>query len=245
MYELLSKPPIVEAVLEIHVNPSPNLTTDKLKNPAKKLFESFPEQRTRREFEGQYQLDAKGEKVNQQTRQEITGYIYEERERKQILQFLKNRYAYNRLQPYVSWDDFVENARSNWENYYIGTAEPESITKLRLRFLNHLHIPTTEEPSAYVTTYPSLPDTINDTVNSFFYRIGLIDREGITSRAVHTLKPAKNEFQVILVIDNSVEMTIQTDPDNQEIWEKIEKLRSKKNQLFFELLTDRAIDLCK
>ena len=245
MYELLPNPPIVEAVLEIHVNPSPNITTDVLKSPDKKLFESFPEQRTRREIEGQYQLDAAEGKFNQQTRQEITGYIYQSSNRKQVLQFLKTRYSFNQLHPYNSWEDFVENARSNWENYYIGTAEPMNITKLRLRFLNHLHIPRTEDPSAYITTYPSLPETINDTINSYFYRIGLIDNDDIVSRAVHTLKPAKDESRVILVIDNSVEMTIHSDPDNPEIWKGFEKLRAKYYQLFFELLTSKAIDLCK
>ena len=126
-------------------------------------------------------------------------------------------------------------------------ANPEAIIRLAARYINHIkiNIPI-KDFSEYLNVPPYIPEELPQNVLNFLNRITL-DGFGDNIRAIITQSLTSDlqnlQNQIIILLDIDVYKTITSQIENDEIWENFEKFRKIKNQIFFEYITEKTVEL--
>lgn len=93
--------------------------------------------------------------------------LYFTENRDQLVQVAENLLVFNQLSPYrpfLQWKEHFFYALSK----FMSLANPDTIEKIGVRYLNHIDIPREEFPlSEYFTISPTLPQGINSSVSTF------------------------------------------------------------------------------
>lgn len=241
----LKNAPIREAILDIRVELPANSDSAKLLSVHPKIEKQYPKKQTQWKGQFEIQLSKSGTPIHPTNIEKaINGYLYQSDNDKQLVQFRLDGFTFNRMAPYENWEKLRDEARTLWD-LYVDTILPKSITRVALRYINHLAIPLPiREFDEYLTAPPSVPKTLPQGVNSFLTRI-VINETQMRAAAIVTqalekiIKP--DIIPIILDIDVIKEAPFKTrDP---EIWETFEKLRTFKNQIFFESVTEKTLEL--
>jgi len=91
-----------------------------------------------------------------------------------ILQLGQNLLVANVVKPYAGWDEF--NSRiSQALSFYKESANPKSIERLTLRYINQVSIPGATDIKDYLNIHISAPDDIAKLPESFKSQIRLLD----------------------------------------------------------------------
>lgn len=158
----------------------------------------------------------------------------------QVFQAGIEGFTFNRLKPYTKWESFFKEGRRLWE-LYARAADPESIRRVGLRFINEIDLPEPiEDLSQYVTVNAPIAPSISAPMANFLSRTTLVyerlDAGCLVTMALHP-DIKGNAWKFILDIDAFKEKIMAS--DGMEVWETIEKLRTIKNGVFFETITER------
>ena len=70
----------------------------------------------------------------------LRGYSFFGADSKEIVQFRIDGFTFNRLAPYVSWEDMYSKAAAAWQHYRLGLPDAK-VTRLATRFLNRILLP--------------------------------------------------------------------------------------------------------
>ena len=84
------------------------------------------------------------------------------------MQFRRDGFTYNRLHPYKNWDYLIEHTKRTYP-IYKEIAKPEAITRLAVRYINHIKIPLpVDDLFEYFSDPPNIPDELPQNVLNFF-----------------------------------------------------------------------------
>lgn len=238
-YPLLKNAPITEAVINIKAKLSDDFDATNLASLSGLSKDDYPKKQEVKKFEGRFEF-TKG-KTFEPTTEEIAGYRFESEETHQVVQVLKEEFVFSKLKPYESWEELRDQARGLWESYKEVTS-PELITRVALRYINKLNIPTKDAPWKfidYLTAPPSVPDELPQAINNYFMRIVLPMPEfKAQAIIIQALEPVKKPQFVPVILDIDV---FRFDPDGikEDIWDILESLRVLKNRIFFNSITKK------
>jgi len=238
-YPLLKNAPITEAVINIRVKLPEKFDYTKLASINGISKDNYPKKHEVKKFEGRLAF-SKGIAFEPQT-EKLAGYAFESEANKQVVQVLREEFVFSKLKPYESWEGLRDEARALWEAYKEVTS-PELITRVALRYINNLQLPTTDDPWKfvnYLTAPPTVPENLPPAISNYFMRIVLpipeLKAQAIIIQALESVKKPKF-VPVILDID-----VFRLEPDGikEDIWDILESLRVLKNRIFFNSITKK------
>ncbi|MCO5244942.1 MAG: TIGR04255 family protein [Anaerolineae bacterium] len=86
--QLLTNPPITEALIDLRIKPEGNFPIDELDDLAILIGSNYPLKERREIFTSQFEISPKEQKVSQSThKQGLNGYFFTSEDRKDLVQF--------------------------------------------------------------------------------------------------------------------------------------------------------------
>ena len=243
--QLLSAP-IIEAVIDIDCDMPPTVDLAALAPAATQAFSTqYPNTRTQLTQETQFEIrDQESPKVT--TQHGLAALQFFSEDERQLVQFRRQGFSFNRLAPYSSLDDYLPEIERTWR-LFVNLAAPVTITRIRLRYINRLGLPLTNgkvELDEFLKLGPRLPDDANLMFSSFLNQH--IVTESVTGNIVKIImssQPPEGET-LPLILDIEAERPCAIEPtDWTQIAERIGSLRSLKNLIFNQSLTETCLNL--
>lgn len=244
-YKEIINTPISEALLDIKVKLPKSFEIENFNAVEKRLSKKYPTIESQKFFRGIHKIiDGEHQAITED--EGINGYLYKTEDKKDIVQFKRDGFTFNRLQPYTSWDYLIEETKRLWP-IYKEYANPEAITRIAVRYINHIKIPLPiKDFSEYLNVPPYIPEDLPQSVLSFLNRITLDGfDDDIRANITQSLKSDPQDLKNIIVIllDIDVYKVVNSQIENDEIWECFKKLRKIKNEIFFKYITEKTVRL--
>jgi len=241
--KIYTKAPITEAIIDLRVEPCPNLELDTLKRLCEDTKAEYPRVNPTIEVAGSMQIQP-GVSASASAQQKQVGYRSISSDGKLVCQRQLQGFTLSRLAPYESWEPFRDIARSLWGVYRDAT-KPQSVSRLAVRYINQIEVPGNPiELKDYFRTSPEISADLPQTIDGFFMQVRL-PQEDIKAAVIlnQTIVPPTmpNVISAILDIDIFCEETV-PDADNA-IWEYFETLHTRKNEIFEACITEKTREL--
>lgn len=236
----LRRAPLTEAVIDFRIDPLPTVTQDLFRALTERLRENYPqiEEQTRfvarLAFKGGDVLPPEGEVLG------FYGYLCKSADGLSIAQFRIDGFTFNRLKPYTSWHELLPEAMRLWR-LYSETVQVAYVTRLGLRYINHLSIPPGSDLNHYFIAPPSVPQALPQEVHEFLTRVVIYDTgRALLAAVTQALEAALGE-QLSVLFDIDVFRDIRVEPSSGEIETVLWLLHDFKNEIFFESLTETML----
>lgn len=234
----LGKAPIVEAIIDIHVDP-PLASLDALEPFEVLAHAKFPDRKRVIQWQGSVDLSSEEPKVTSPPL-EVKGFAFWTLDKRKVLQARVNGLSLSHLAPYETWSALERDARGWWDEYRRLTGAAV-VTRYAVRFINRLELPLPMKDFAdYLRTMPTVARGLPQGLSGVFMRlvVPFPDATAIITQAIDEAGVTAEKVPVILDID--VAQSERLPADGDELWKKLERLRKLKNDVFFESLTPAA-----
>jgi len=239
----LKKAPIREAIIDLKVSPS--IDVESLEPLAEVLKESFPQQEIMQQSTFGFEVSSTAMRTSR-TAGRIQGRRLTSKDGKHSVQFRVDGFTFSRLPQYQTWETLRGHAEPLWQKY-VQHSKPEDITRAAVRYINVMDFPIPiADLRDYLSAPPSLPASLPQELGGFFSRVTVVHRE-INAAAFVTQaleSSLGNNVQVILDIDVFREAkNAEWKASDHGVWGELEKMRTFKNQIFFESITEKTAGL--
>ena len=235
-----SKAPIIEAVIDIQAAFQSEISIEELNIFADSLKEQFPIRQKIASFRMQFDPQLKDEANNKQisSRDEI-GLKLVDAANTRILQLKKTGFTYSHLPPYSDWSNFSGEARKYWD-LFVQHFKPATVSRSAVRYINRIDISDdTVEIKDYLNIYPHIPEGVSQIVTGMHLQL-MMPQDDLQSMAIineAVVEPAFDKgFSVLVDIDlfNSSAL------EPSKVWNILEQLRNRKNDIFEHIITDET-----
>lgn len=244
-YTVFPNAPITEALLDIRVELPEDVTLARLEVFHDFVKDNFPEKQERISFTSGFKLSQEGPQPLS-TSGGPDGYLFRSPTVGKIVQARLDGFTFNKLKPYENWKVFRSEARELW-NQYFQITDPIKITRIALRYINKIEIPLPiKDLKEYILTTPEIAPKLPQGLAYFFMRLDIPNPDtGATAIITQTMENPTENQRLPLIFDIDVFQNTTYIGNKTEIWEEFEKLRSFKNDLFFNSITEKAKELFK
>ncbi len=170
------------------------------------------------------------------------GYRLTSIDKLNVALFSRDGVAFSRMKPYEGWQQFTASARNVWLAFE-QIAAPVEIQRLGIRFVNHIPAASIETIADYLKEPPTCPSNLP--LKEFLYQstFSVPDRPyGI--RVIELVQPtvAGQAESSGLYLDIDVYTTKPIDCSGRDRDLALSEMRWLKNKIFFDLLTESAIE---
>jgi len=241
----LNNAPITEAIVDFRAKLPSEFKAEAFLELKKTIGKRFPKSEERKLFSSQIGFKEGKPQPPPAQYHGVQGYFFKSEDDKNVAQFRIDGFTFSRLKPYTNWEEMFDEARELW-GIYQGIAQPEAVTRLAVRYINHINIPLPiNDLSDFFTASPKIPDNIQGVISGFFSKVIVHDQEmGVATNIVQALeKSTKPDKYITVVLDIDSFKTGDFNVNNGEMWEIFAHLRDTKNQIFFNSLTDETLRL--
>lgn len=238
----LKNAPIMEAIIDFRVQLSAGTTVSQLKDLHSRIKTEYPNVVEHRRWKGTFNIKQGNIQPPQTEDLGVSGYIFKSVDSKQIVQFRLDGFTFSRLKPYSEWDTVKAEANKLWDIY--SSAGVEKVTRVATRYINLVDIPLpVPQLEDYLTGLPSAP-TLSLGLSSFLNRIQVREAtQEFDAIITQVLQPPSNPAVVSILLDIDAYKQASFDSPFDKAWETLENLRAFKNELFFNLITEKAVKL--
>lgn len=235
-----SKSPLTEALIDIRVNPRDELVVETLGDIQRGHEKEYPTRKNKIHFAHELSFDPPG---HSSANQSLIGYNFVSADNHQIVQVKLDGFTFNRLAPYLTWEIFKEEARKWWQ-IYADIAQPKSVTRLAVRYINRLDLPLPlSDLKDYLKTVPEISPELPQGLSSYVMQLHIPYDDKATLVLNEALTPPPNPYVISVVLDIDLFREIDTPLSEQEIWDYFEVLRNKKNEIFLACITEKTKEL--
>lgn len=244
----LDAAPVTEAIVDIRIKPLPDEDISALGKLAENVSDKFPVIREMKQQSMKLGLGDDGIFSGEGNTPDIHGYRLETEDGRKVAQLRKNGFTFSLLRPYTSWEEVSEEARELYKLYSEAVSKDTFITRVALRYINHIELPLPCDFSEYFTAPPTIPENLPQELLGFLTQnIINCPESGAVARVVQNLHEIKDgkTASVLLDIDVIKEYEDYLDLYDESIWETFENLRVLKNEIFFESITEKTEGLLK
>lgn len=227
----LPNAPITEALVDLRVRLPADFQVGRLKTVQSLIAGDYPMVTERRRWESHVRFSV-GEPPKQMAADKgPDGYLFTSADAKQLVQFRLDGFTFNRLRPYETWESMRDEAYRLWQ-FYVNIASPEVITRLALRYINHLKLsPPLMDLTEYLVALPTVPGQLPHVVAGFLTRVVIIDSSiGASANIIQALESVSDPN---IILDIDVYKGAEFGVEGKEAWEMLEQLRHFKKQNFF------------
>lgn len=245
-----TKPPVSEALIDIRIDTLPATQVPLLESLHEKLHGEYPNKKPQKQWEGVWEVREDTISAAQKAHG-ITGYSFESKDKKRIIQYRLDGFTCNFLKPdpneaWPGWESLRNEARKTWD-IYAKALEVQEIIRIAVRYINRIVIPApVVELSDYLAVPPDVPkDFEYQNLYNFLSRVTVAIPD-LNAMATITQAPAKEPSrEVVLLLDIDI-VRIQRVPLHPEaLWQTFDRFREIKNSIFEKSLLPRAKELFK
>jgi len=240
----LRNAPITEAIVDFRVSPARDFEPDRLREARDRLREDYPKVVERKGLEAFVEVSPAGLKQPPKTRDlGFQGLWLRPADELQVAQFRIDGFTFNRLKPYSGWEQILPEALRLWR-VYVDLARPEGITRLALRYINHMGLPSPPvELDDYLVTGPSLaPSSTPQALSGFATRVVVqYPERRMQATVIQALEVGLETSAHSLRFDIDVSRAAALEIDETVLRETLGELRACKNEIFFGSLTERFV----
>ncbi len=231
------KDPIVEAAVGIEVEPLDAAKLSEIEKLTALLAVEYPSREDLLTANFSFALGAEPTKHERQV-----GYVFKSEDGRQVLQAHLGGLTFSRLAPYERWVPFATEARRVWTIFrsVLGDLKSRSYS---VRFINKLPIPSGEEISHYLKTYPEVAAELPQMFTALYLRMDFPLPEGGLYTMQQTTVPSDNPELVAYILDNTFVYSGSFDEAN--LWAGINSVQKTKNDIFLGCITDRMKERLK
>ena len=171
--------PITEATIDLRVTQPQRISIEDLIGIQTLVAEEYPNYEGEYVFSGEMRLE---EDTNQtlltETMNRHNGFRFTSRDKRRVFYARLGGFAFSVRAPYDRWEQFRDEARHLWDLYRSAT-EVEGVTRVAVRYINHLDIasyapdPSRVEFEDFLRVYPELPRDWpgGDLISNFFMQL--------------------------------------------------------------------------
>jgi uncharacterized protein (TIGR04255 family) len=237
----LQFPPSIEAVIHWQAYAENFLDESILQRELLKRLPEYPNCLVQNEvgIESAVIVDGRSE-VNHWTR--WNGFRLQGPNHRYVAQVSPTGVAFSRLEPYENWDSFQTEALRFWD-IFIELAEPTSIQRLGVRYINRMPLNSGEWPSEYLHMAPTSLPGLDLPAESFFYQETFrVPETPYFVNWVRTVQPQSSSPAdgPALIVDIDVFATELIDVDRESLIDRLNEMRWIKNKIFFSCITPMA-----
>ena len=172
------------------------------------------------------------------TEHNLRGFVFHSHDNLSLAQFRVDGFTFNRLRPYTSWEQIWKQAEALWLKYK-EVAEPLAVTRLALRYINHIDLGSDAAHWNDVLACPiPVPSSMAVGIDRFTSRVTV--RHGEKELFAHVTqavdpKPDGREVRLILDIDafRPLDLPVSHDNLDEVLGAAFAELRDFKNTIFF------------
>lgn len=242
----LKNAPIREAVIDLRITPPLDLSalSEIPSSVREEIKNRYPKMEEQRSFEGGFGIKDGQPIVRQPVDLGVRGYIFESSDEPQRAQFRRDGFTFNRLKPYTCWESVIAEAKELW-NIYLRSASPQSVSRIAVRYINHLSIPLPiSDFKDFLTAPPPIPESAPQVVSSFSTRVVVHDIERqLYANIAQAMEGSTKPNFVTIIIDIDAYRSGEFDAHTEEIWLIMDQLRHLKNTIFFGSITEKTARL--
>lgn len=237
-----SKPPITEAVIELRLANSFDLTKLEsfvFRQKSKFNIETLSEHEVK--IPTQSAIDSSLE-----TKTRFLGFrLIEISDTSNIILLKTNAISISRLPPYEGWEKLNLSLKQNLKFFFGKKIFP--LNRIGVRFINRIDVPEGEKfrLEDYLKVYPHVPEKKYPNLNNFLVhtRSDLDDIGSLTVNVSNVDSPLLNHSGILLDID--VAQYMQMPKNEKELTGSLDKMRIVKNYYFENLITQKTKRLFK
>lgn len=239
--ETFPNAPIKEALIDIRVNLPKTVTEETLASLHQRVRDSYPQKKERRIWKGAIELPPDKQGFLKSTDQSVDGYFFLTEDGKHIVQYRKDGFTYNFLRPYTNWEDMRNEASRLW-GFYLESTHPTLITRIALRYINIVEIPSMMfNLNEYFTAPPSIPPNLPQTIENYSMTYTLkFPTENAKSLVTLSTPGTSYPDKTQIYFDIDVFREFEFLPPFENLWDKFENLRDIKNSIFFDSITENT-----
>jgi len=236
--ERLGKAPIIEALIDIQIEPVLARLEDL--EPFGELTRSeFPERK--RVIQWHANIDISDDEARVKSPPpELKGYAFWTSDKRRVMQARLNGFSFSHLAPYDAWSALRDDAHGWWDKFF-SVSKPKAVKRYAVRFINRLELPLPmKDFGDYLRTLPRVAEGLPQSLSGVFMRVVVPHRDAtiIITQTIEEAGVTNEKVPVILDIDAFQTADVRLDSD--ELWQRIEALRQIKNDVFFHSLTPTA-----
>lgn len=244
-YTVFPNAPITEALLDIRVELPAEVDIKKLESFHDRVKDRYPDKKTKGMVAVQVEVSPDGTPQSLPALGGPQGFLFRSPSEHKIVQARVDGFTFNKLKPYEEWKKFRNEARELW-NAYREMFKPTKITRIALRYINRIEVPLPfGDFKEYILTNPEIAPKLPQSLAHFYMQL-VMPKPDIQATAVitQTMEKATENNLLPLVLDIDVfKEALYT--DEKTMWDDIEQLRTFKNDIFFDSVTDKAKELFK
>jgi uncharacterized protein (TIGR04255 family) len=241
----LQRTPIVEALIDLRVDPRPDLVVDDLV-ALQGLLGEDPFPHVIKQTAHASHLAELSDDLGRSS--QLSGWLFRSADQSQAVQAQHDGFAYSRLTPYKSWKDLIVNAKLRWSQY-VQVARPQRIRRISVRYINRIKLPLPVEDFAdWIESFPRTPACLPQGLTEAFQRLEIPVSDLGQTMAIVTLgvQPYRvDDREVEVIFDLDLYQAATWPVDGPEIWDALDSLRPLKNRFFFAYLTSKTLELFK
>jgi uncharacterized protein (TIGR04255 family) len=238
----LRNPPIVEALIDIRAHFEPGRDTPDFALFGELVKDRYPTAETRQTVT--FELNV-GKETSTKHESAIEGYLFRSKDGTEVVQSKPSGFAFSRLKPYLSWEEMSVEAWRLW-TLYRDRFHPTNVVRIATRFINRLEFPgAAVDLDDYLTIGPRLPPNGPQSVLGFstVVTIPVPPKTVVVVRCTdQTGAGTLGVVSILLDLDIIREVTAEPN-DDIAIRQALADLRTIKNGMFFDSLTERAIEV--
>jgi len=244
--EHLKNAPITEAVIDFRVKLPSDFKITEFSSLKDDLRNKYPTVKERQTSESKFGIKEGKPFTSFPSKMELRGYQFISSDDKNIAQFRMDGFTFNRLKPYTNWNSVMAEAKSLWA-LYVEKSNPEFVTRIATRYINHLNIPLPITGlSDYLVSPPKIPHNLDESllVTSFLNKIVIRNpKTNILVNITQALDKSLDENHVIIILDIDAFVKKSYKVDDEDMWRTFDQLRKMKNEIFFKSITNKTVSL--
>lgn len=236
-----ARPPITEAVIGVNVaTPLESKALDKANG---RFLKHYPQHQSVQNVSFKVALNAEGQANADGTVEK--GYKRFNADVNELLVLWHSAFIVSQLAPYPGWDIFFARFVRDWKIWKRAVGF-QSISRIGVRFINRIDIPifdNTVKHETYLNIYPKLPDTLEN-IGPYAVQavVPLNDIQcNLTLNSASVPSPILEHGSFLLDLDIAKDTGL-PQKDN-DIFDLLNKIREKKNEVFESCVSDNAREL--
>src|SRR5229473_3049572 len=176
----LTRAPISEAVIDLRIRPSEELSIASLAQLAEQLKPAYPVAQKIESFEATLAFGEGRAKTAEPVYSE-SGFFVKSTDERNVAQFRNDGFTFSRLPPYTSWETVFPEAMGLWKRYRELTRTLR-VTRVAVRYINRLELPLPSNLADFFTAPLVVPEPLPQALRGYLTRFILND--GDTNNSV-------------------------------------------------------------
>lgn len=241
----LENAPVREALIDIQFEP--RVEFEAINRFAGSLASEFPGQHDM--WEALVGFNVEGAQASANTSHAVIGKRMDTEVNPHVLQCRTSGFTFSRLAPYIEWERLRDDAKRLW-CAFASEVGSHTVKRVAVRYINEIKIPLPiKDFGDYLVCPPKVPESLPQAISGFLQRVVIPDEEShcisVVNQLFEGLSVLPNGQQAISVILD-IDVFRQTEIDSSkvdEIFVMLDALRDQKNRMFFEHLTEPAVEM--